>query len=1394
MENIVLSSLFNEMTEAINTLKLGCKRVGTPTRKLKKKASLSGSFRTSSDLRVMGSPMTRKPKKRKEGLHVRNGVKQASQNPSQSLEIALKGRVLGEGQIKKKEMLERFISRGDGYSVRIAQYLHENGFSYDSQASMVSLKSVNKYLINYLVALFFEESENPLIESRLDMKKIRRISGKWCVIQDIMKKTDLKITAEEVVSRFLKQKGFAYEGLIIFLDLFENRGEGVGPNLVEEMGCPNYKDLKYPFSETQFMRDVLEIAKGGYFGLGGFVELFKKPSSDVESEWEMVKALVWESPYGEPNISEWVFLDYVRKCLKVNGGLSNKQAFMSCLMEADFDLYGEKVSLLEFLRSEIGGRLSTYDAIHVLAKCIGHDGGAKNKQAFVECLSQDEIDLDGKKVSLYAFLISKKGIGLNSFDAIQVIARCIGNDGGAKIKQVLIDFFCDINLGLAGERLSLFGFLISKNGGDLSATEAMQLIVKCICADGGAKNYNAFVECLIKINHDMPLKNETIYSFLRSERGGGLSAVEAIKVLVKIVGIVGGSKNKQAFMECLIKPEIEVDGQWMSLYTFLCSKQGGRFLSTEALRVLSRCIGQYGGSKNKQSLIECFTKLKMDLNGEKVTLCTFLCSKKSGESGMSEAIQTIVRCIGRGGGSRNKLILGECFSKLDMNLDEKRVSLFTLLISKDGCNLTEFEAIQVLEKCIGHISGAKNVQALKEYFNVKILEVDGCKRSLYDLFLSAKMNRREAFSLCLIFSVNLSALNIKDILNLFVVKKEGKLNSSIISLFNGLDIPCYALILKFITKVLSYPNITLESKRALFATYCQSLVDMFSDSNGFFSDKKQLHPNWFVPSLAEACIDACSLYMGKDIHHELNTREACVVDWICQFDSSYQLTKKSLNIVTHVHCLDELKLLIRLCNKEIEKGRIKKVNVVDYCENCLEASLKVLRCSKTAVHAILKYESIILNWFDLIGLSEWLTVKMKRVIIDKSIHYFFENMEWIVSLTPQQNLKKSFIIYIGLSNLTPRLELPLKKEKLQQFFENVGKEFGVEMFEKEQVNIYLLYALYNGLDRQGMKEQFNEVIEGIPKMFASYIQFQYDYQYRVYNKDWLLLIRILQAWDLKKENLTQEGLSFLIRIRYQFPKSMPMAWSEFSRLENCEKGCGVLNKTVYPNWVFALTYLQKVRAYLTEKYTVFEQREEVVFDCLREGDKSSYRFPLFKIELYERGFIFQGQSVKSVEDFYEKFKLSEFLTGADKIDAGVNTKRSGNELTGEGGETKSRKREGSDIEIELPQSQKIKWVTRQDVCRLDGAVSNQDGFNDTHDALTVRKRDYSDVGSPEDRLFVCKTRKKENPMFSELDEECLSLIPEFEDDETGCLSPILFDSFCDDLCQDSKIESGVLLF
>ena len=1652
------------MTEAINATKLLPKKIRKNASPLLQRADKPSLIQESDGSKGVISRLTTQTRKRKAQAPVQRAfcrykkLKQTSQNHAQSLEGALKGVSLSGNQVKQKEMLEILILRGDGERVSLSQYLHENNFSYESQASILRVKNAHKYRIHYLVSLFFDVSENPLIEDGVDEEKLKRISNQWKGVQAVVKDLDLEISAEQVVLSLLKKQGDPYERIIIFFELFKSSLNGFSKKDRGKMVYPQYEDLMYPFPKSQFVSDILEIAEAGSLCLKEFLATFVKPSSEEVSEWEQINECLWQdfceivrTPhllvgfmfrdegrhwrivsdnrpdsvsrklslvsqegqeakelvfiFGEsnevfiqegeigmkplekgvvfvkdPNVLEPAVFNSLVKCVKTHGvsknkqaflesltkpekylgckkvtllnllrsekfgglslceamqvivkcscvdsgyknkqaflesmkkpeivlnrkkvsvynflisekggafnsseaihlitkcvgigggcknkqafieclnkreiyfdgemvslcaylraeqggglglveaiqlilklvsscgGCKNKQAFLDCINQPEIDLGGKKVSVHRFLCSENGAGLSVSESVHVLAKCISRDGGCKNKQAVLECLAEKEIDLDGERVSLYDFLCLKQYCGLSSAEAINEIVRCVGNygglqnkqallecftkrdldldgnkvalftflcskkggqlsvlesfrimtkcigtDGGSKNKQALIDCLTELEIDLDGKIVSLYNFLISKNSVGLNPTKAMKLIVAFISRHGGSKNKQAFIDCLKKLDLDLDGKKVSLYifliskqgaglsklqaiqvitkcigqggggknqesliacfcekdlvldgkkvslyTFLSSQRGGMLSTFDTIQIIVKCIGNHGGSKNKDALMKCFSESEINLDGKMVSLYEYLCLKQGGDVSPSEAVRLISNCIGQHGGVQNKQALIDCMIKLEIDLNGQSVSLYTFLTSKNGAGFSSSKAIKIIVVFISRHGGARNKQAFIACLKNLDLDLDGEKVSLYNFLISKNGGGLSEQEALHVITKCINQHGGAKNKQALIANFNLKLL---GGRLSLFEMFLSSNMTRNEAVSLCVIFSVNRYALNTKDVLNLFEVKKDGH---SVISLLNSLDISCYDTLLHLLTKILDYTNTSTETKRTFFSSSCQSLVNMFLAEDGYYLRMRRENPTWSATILGEMCVDACILYTGKDILHELRERETVLLDWFCQFEDDYRLTKESVDVLMHVQRLDVLKLLIELSNKEIQIKQKKNVDS-KYYEACLKAGLQIVTdCKQSTIKAILKYGSILLNWFDLNEISLLFTTRLKTEKMDESIHYFLEKRKGIGAVITHIDLKNIFLMYMGLSTLTPLPLRPLKLEAVQHFFEHISEKDSDMLVPKNWEKLHSLYTIYNRFDELEKKVGFHEIIKMIIKVFDSYEQFKEKYQNRIKDSEWPLFIKLIQKWDLKKDVLTQDEWMFLIRIKYKLPTEIDVSWSDFSELENSEIGCFVSNRTRYPHWVFALAYLKRVRDYLSLNCESIELEDGVAFKSFDSNKLDVYMFLLFKIQLHKEGFVFKGMCVEDVDRFYVQSGLKYYMDVSqldfEKVEV-LEPKKPMNEDSLSIADVRIKKRKNDSSEDMLPQAKQMKLVTKEMVYNLFETVSKRE--------------------------------------------------------------------------------------
>ena len=992
--------------------------------------------------------------------------------------------------------------------------------------------------------------------------------------------------------------------------------------------------LRLKLGEDVSLFDVINLIiscishNGGSKNKQALIDCFIKSEHNLGGEASTVIDFLTSERGGGMSLGKAI--DVIIKCVGKIGGSKNKQALLDCFRSLDFDLDGKKMSLYAFLRSERGGRLSTTEAVSVIVRCLSHHGGSQNKQSFIACLTKPKVDLDGKVVSLYAFLCSKK-IGMMPSKAMQLIVKCIGHSGGAKNGQVLIECFCKHDIFLDGKRVTLFGFLSSKKGCALSVHESVQMIMRCIDQVGGSKNMQAFIDVFVKSDMSLDGKMVTLYEFLSSKLGFSMSQVA--RLIMSVICTDGGSKNKQAFQDCLIKPVLVLNTERVTLYAFLTAKQGGGLNALEAVRYMVKILGHEGGTQNKQAFIECLSKLDFDIEGKSVSFYTYLCSDRGGGLRKFDAIKMIARCVGQPGGGKNKQALVDCFNQFEIDLNGEKVSLYNYLTSKYGCGLMVSKAIGVLVRCVSFIGGAKNKQAFIGCFNLKL---EANNLTLYETFLSGDMTCKQAVSLCLMFSINRYALNITDVLDLFILKKGA--DKTVVNLLNSLNISCYTTIVDFITKVLSHSTISSESKRDNFSSICQSLVDMFAKTDGFFVKKCVEYPRWDESILVEKCIAARYLYSGGEFHEELRIREMRITEWIRQFSCDYRLTTVGLFVISYIKSIDELNLLIALCDREIARKKIVGIDVdAGYCEESLKCGVQILRSYKqSTIEAILKYEEVLLNGFDFRELSSLIMSSWGSHKIGESMHYFFENS---VNIQYPIDFKKIFSIYMGLSALTPSSLLPLTFERMQHFFEELRDTF----YEIPQEKLSLLYSVYLGFSTQEKNIDLHEIAEGILKMFGSYEQFQAKCLKKNKRIDVSILSGILKKWDLSKDNITQDELSFLIQIGFQLPSDVIIAWSDFSKLKASKKGTSILNNTHYPNWVFALAFLKKVRTFLSSQFCVFEDEESIYIKPQRVMDSQEYRFSLFKIQLHKKGFVLEGENINDVVFFYAQTGLEALI-------------------------------------------------------------------------------------------------------------------------------------------------------
>ena len=236
---------------------------------------------------------------------------------------------------------------------------------------------------------------------------------------------------------------------------------------------------------------------------------------------------------------------------------------------------------------------------------------------------------------------------------------------------------------------------------------------------------------------------------------------------------------------------------------------------------------------------------------------------------------------------------------------------------------------------------------------------------------------------------------------------------------------------------------------------------------------------------------------------------------------------------------------------------------------------------------------------------------------------------------PNVDTSKCFILYMGLSSITSVRNIPLKVKTLRPFFDCFDEDTDSLYFEDPHSSLYPLYSMYISMPVCRRRDSFQKVKKNVPRIFGSYTHFKNRYQSFLNDLDWAVLVDIISKWDLKKEILQDEELYLLIRIGYKFPEKMGISWAEFPKLEPCSVGCKVVNVTAYPNWVFALAYLQDVQEYLSVSCPFTVHLNNVFFEFYNELGEKKYRFPLLNIRLVEDGFAFLGEHVENVHDFYK---------------------------------------------------------------------------------------------------------------------------------------------------------------
>ena len=1438
------------------------KKIVGNTESLHEKKKRTRRQRRSSDPDEMISSMTTKIRKRNFKLSMKTDIdkkrnfKKTTKKKADSLELALKDKKLTPDEIEKRKLLEtKIINNKDSQNNKtISEHLNEKGFSYESQAIMISVKCVNKYIINYLAALFLEESEYPFKGNHIDNTVIRIISNKWETIKEILKKTEPLITAEEAVLSLMKSQGISYENVIIFLNLFSSNKDSFKNDKMLNRKYQNYENVKYPFDDSEFIRDILEIAKGGHASLKGFVQTFVKEDKKEYSDWEIINNHLWSSlietkqtshtlnrfiirlnnerwmvtkqtnsheditkltivneknPTIEktitineatrkiyllneetketekelneteimikhPDVSERIILKILKKCVRTFGGIKNKQALIECLSKPEQISKIEKDTLFNILKHKEGINLEIVESIKIIAKLVGIDGGARNKEAFIECLYEEKIELNNQKVSLYTFLTSKDGGNLTPKETIQILAKCIGQIGGSRNKEALIECFSKKEIHINGESKTLYEVLRSKEGGQLNKKEAIQTITTCVNHNGGAKNKEAFIECLIKPEIAFKNKKITLLEFIVDKDGADINPYEAIQIIIKCIGKGGGSKNKQALIESLTEEIIKLGDQKVTLFDFIKEQGDLKKQPLAVIHIIIRCISQHGGSKNKEALIECLCNKEIELDGEMVSLYTFLKSKTGEISTEKDIIEILVKCIAHNGGSKNKEALIKCFMEKDIILEDQKVTLYNFLKSEKGGKLSSLEATQTLIDCIRYTAGSKNIEEFKYYINGSPEKDEKENKSLYKIFLSGKMKEEDAIRLCLMFSNNRTTTDSKDAIKLFTDNKESKNGKTVIDILNDLNISTYKTIGSIITKIIGYTKSTAETKRNFFSRNCESLIDMFIKKEGFFIKKSIENPKWNETILGEKCIKACTLYTGNNIHKELKEREDLILEWIKEINPYYKLTMEGVDIITSVQNTEELKSIIELCRKEIELKKRTPINE-DSCEESLKYTVKILtEFGINTVKALIKNKKFIIEWFDIKKLSHMVTNWWNNTSVDKSIEYYFQNKKEIELLMTDLSEKNSFLIYMGLSAMTKPQLIPLKVREIRTFLELTTNKKDNDLLRKPKDHLYPLYDIYTQLQEEDRNETYKKIIEATQKIFGSYQHFQCEYKDKFEKRDWRIFLSIIEKWDIEKDNLTQEELNLLIKIRYRMRMNIKIQWPSIDDLENCENGCKVINKTPYPNWVFAISVINEIKGFLEYECNVTEGKDSVTYENYNSIKEGLYKFNLFKVKLCKEGFIFLDEKRDSVEHFY---KESGIIKEINEQDVDVETLKNKEDTK------RKRKRKAQNEKLEI-ESKRIKKDTNKENYEETINVSRKRKQTNTIAELPLEKR-AKEMTEKETLETLQKAEdeiEKEiekiienNPMLPRTEGQLMTPILEFENEENSFMPIMFFD-------------------
>ena len=259
------------------------------------------------------------------------------------------------------------------------------------------------------------------------------------------------------------------------------------------------------------------------------------------------------------------FMSKVYTVIK-SGGHSSAEAFIDTFVAISSTRLTEWEYILNsFLPCPSSNAPAFFDLFY---NCLNNQGGANNKKALIVSFSSLYRFSDNtEKQSLFSWLTASNGVNMTVNEALEFLDACISNDSGLKSKESLFSLLTEpLRLPNTPSNTTLFTWLISPSGGGISKDSAFDLIKSCVGCVGGAKNKNSFVRCLVELIKFPNNQYLSIFNFLTSEKSCGLPNYFAISFLKKLICHSSGASSYSSFIDIVSTPLPFANSRYSTLF------------------------------------------------------------------------------------------------------------------------------------------------------------------------------------------------------------------------------------------------------------------------------------------------------------------------------------------------------------------------------------------------------------------------------------------------------------------------------------------------------------------------------------------------------------------------------------------------------------------------------------------------------------------------------------------------------------------------------------------------------------------------------------------------------------------------------------------------------------